>query len=135
MLWRCHVALARVCVLSSVFSHVYSTGPGCSCSRYLEEDEGRWPWYGRTLMDILGLCDFRPAVLYDSDPINMGREVAECVSLCMGMTISVTYYSADMEPEVANCYIQKEPHWNNKDTKPPTKLSAQVFSCLREMQG
>jgi len=57
-------------------------------------------------MDIIGLCCFRPAVLYDSDPMNVDIEVVgEWMSLCMEMTIAVTYYSGDKEPEEANSLI------------------------------
>ena len=68
--------------------------------------------------------------------MKVGREVTgECMSLCMGMTVLMTHYFGDMEPEETNCYIQKEPQWSNRDTNPPTKLSTQNLSCLQEMQG
>ena len=60
-------------------------------------------------MDIWGLCGFRPADLYDSDPMNMSREmVGECMSHGMGETLAVTHFFGDNESEEANCYIQKE---------------------------
>ena len=66
-------------------------------------------------MDIQGLCGFRPAVLYDSDPMNMSREVVgECMSHGMGETLAVTHFFGDNESEEANCYIQKEHQWSNR---------------------
>ena len=88
------------------------------------------------LMDILGLCGFTPSVLYDSDPMDVGRELSgECMSHYMGVTSAVTNYFRDIEPEKTNSYIQKEPQWSNRDTNLPTKLSTPNFSYLQEMQG
>ena len=86
-------------------------------------------------MDIWGLCGFRPADLYNSDPMNMSREmVGECKSHGMGVTLAVIHFFGDMESKEANCYIQKEHQWSNRDTISPTKLLTQNFSCLQAMQ-
>ena len=87
-------------------------------------------------MDIRDLCGLRPDILYDSGPFNVSRVVVgECISRYMGVTLAVTHYFRDMESEEANCYIQKEHQWSNRDTISPTKLSIQNFSCLQAMQG
>jgi hypothetical protein len=85
-------------------------------------------------MDIWGLCGFRPADLYDSDPMNMSREmVGECMSHGMGETLAVTHFFGDNESEEANCYIQKEHQWSNRHHL-TQKHSTQNFSCLQAMQ-
>ena len=84
-------------------------------------------------MDIRGLCDIRPADLYDSDPMNMSREmVGECKSHGMGVTLSVTHFFGDMESEEANCYIQKEHQWSNRDTISPTTFQPKIFPVYKQ---
>ena len=86
-------------------------------------------------MDIRDLCGLRPDILYDSGPLNVSRVVVgECISRYMGVTLAVTHYFRDMESEEANCYIQKEHQWSNRDTISSTKLLTQNFSCLQAMQ-
>jgi hypothetical protein len=49
----------------------------------------------------------------------------------MRVTLAVTHYNGNMEPEEATFYSQ----WNNRNTNPPTTLSNPNFSCLQEKQA
>ena len=53
----------------------------------------------------------------------------------MKVTLAVIHSTGVTEPEEVPSVARQEPQWSDKDTNPPTKLSAQNLSCLQEMQG
>ena len=108
--------------------------PGLSCySMYWEEDESLWSWCSRLMMGIVGLYVFRSTVLLDSGtsgPMKLGGEVVEeTTSPCMEVTLAVTHYFGDMNPERANSCIQKKKPSGAIDT-PTHPQSFQSKICL-----
>jgi hypothetical protein len=45
----------------------------------------------------------------------------------MWVTLTVTHYNEDMEPEEVTPVARQEPQWSDRDTKPPKKISTQLF--------
>ena len=53
----------------------------------------------------------------------------------MKVTLAVIHSTGVTEPEEVPSVARQEPQWSDKDTNPPTKLSAQNSLCLHEIQG
>ena len=53
----------------------------------------------------------------------------------MGVTLTVSYSTGDVETERLPPVARKEPQWTSRDTDPPTNLLTPNLYCIQEMHG